>query len=477
MTTTDKHQQLDPRPWHDDTAGSRSEQRGGRLFRHKPDKRVHRRGVLTALAALIALGVTPILGTRAAASPENSGAVRDWNLHAANALINSPTAPTPGAGQAPQVSALHLAMVHGAVYDAVNAIDGGHQPYLAGLPVASPSASPEAAVATAAHHVLVGLGIGPVPPLPQVVRDRVDALYADAMAGITDGAAKTDGIAAGAAAAAAMLAERSDDGRYVPFSFTAGLEAGQWRPAPPGLGSDPFAWVANVRPFVLESPSQFQSQGPPELNSRAYTKEYDEVKALGRPDSARSPRQEAIARFYVVHPVELFNRAFRVAAQERGLSLVEEARLFAMLNMSGADGLINCWSDKAAFNFWRPITAIHNGDVDGNHRTVGDGGWTSLVATPPYPDHPSGYNCVTSAMMHTAEDFFGKNKTPFSVVKVVPNEPNVTRVYKQFADVIEDTIDARIYQGIHFRTAEVQGAEIGEHVADWLDTHYFQPVS
>jgi hypothetical protein len=165
-----------------------------------------------------------------------------------------------------------------------------------------------------------------------------------------------------------------------------------------------------------------------------------------------------------------------VVAQERGLSLVEEARLFAMVNMSGADGLINCWSDKAAFSFWRPITAIHNGDADGNARTSGDSGWTSLVATPPYPDHPSGYNCVTSAMMHTAEDFFGKSKMPFSVVKIVPNEPNVTRVYKQFADVIEDTIDARIYQGIHFRTAEVQGAEIGEHVAHWLDTHYFQPV-
>jgi hypothetical protein len=315
-----------------------------------------------------------------------------------------------------------------------------------------------------------------VPPLPQVVRDRLDVLYADALAGIPDGAAETDGIAAGAAAAEAMLAARASDGRYAPFSFTAGSEAGQWRPVPPGFVSDPFAWVANVRPFVLQSPSQFQSKGPLDIGSRAYAKEYNEVKVLGEPDSPRSDKQNAIARFYTVHPVELFNRTFRVIAEQRGLSVADEARLFAMINMAGADGLINCWSDKAFFNFWRPITAIHEGDNDGNRRTDGDPEWTSLVPTPPYPEHPSGYNCVTAAMMHTAEDFFGKKKMTFSVVRVVPNEPDVTRVYERFTDVIDDTIDARIYQGIHFRTAEVQGARIGKHVAHWLDRHYFQRV-
>jgi hypothetical protein len=233
--------------------------------------------------------------------------------------------------------------------------------------------------------------------------------------------------------------------------------------------------VANVQPFVLESPSQYQSKGPLDVRSRAYAKEYNEVKVLGEPDGPRSDKQNAIARFYTVHPVELFNRTFRVIAEQRGLSVADEARLFAMINMAGADGLINCWSDKAFFNFWRPITAIHEGDNDGNRRTDGDPGWTSFVPTPPYPEHPSGYNCVTGAMMHTAEDFFGKKMT-FSVVRVVPNEPDVTRVYERFTDVIDDTIDARIYQGIHFRTAEVQGARIGEHVAHWLDKHYFRPV-
>ena len=448
------------------------------MFGQRHDRWRRRGALLAGLVALAAFVAPPLGGAPAAASWQNSGVVRDWNLHAVNALINAPTAPVPGAGQPPQVSALHLAMVQGAVYDAVNSIDGGHQPYLAGLPAASPEASQEAAVATAAHHVLVGLGTAPVPPLPQVVSDRLDALYADALAGIPDGAAETDGIAAGAAAAEAMLAARASDGRYVSFSFTAGNGAGQWRPVPPGFASDPFAWVANVEPFVLRSPSQFQTRGPLELRSRASAREYNEVKELGGPDTADSSRtdaQTAVARFYTVHPVELFNRTFRVIAEQRGLSIAEEARLFASINMAGADGLINCWSDKAFFSFWRPITAIHEGDNDGNRRTAGDQGWTSLLPTPPYPEHPSGYNCITGAMMHTAKDFFG-NKLEFDVVRVVPNEPEVTRTYERFTDVVDDTIDARIYQGIHFRTAEVQGARIGKHVARWLDRHYFNAV-
>jgi hypothetical protein len=408
----------------------------------------------------------------------SSDAVRDWNLHAVNALINAPSAPIPGAGQPPQVSELHLAMVQGAVYDAVNAIDGGHRSYLAGLPPASPSASPEAAVATAAHDVLVGLGIGLVPALPQVVRDRLDALYADVLAGIPDGAAKSDGIAAGAAAAAAMLAARAADGRYVPFSFAVGDDAGEWRPT--GSGNDPFAWVAGVEPFLLQSASQFRTKGPHALTSGAYAKEYNEVKDLGgpdTPDSSRTDEQTALARFYTVNPVELFNRTFRAIAEDRGLTLVEEARLFAMVNMAGADGLISCWSEKAFWSFWRPITAIHEGDNDGNPETAGDSGWTPFVATPPYPEHASGYNCVTSSMMHTADAFFGVKKMAFSVVRIMPNVPNVTRVYERFTDVVADTIDARVYQGIHFRAADEQGAGIGKDVAHWLDKHYFQPVN
>ena len=443
------------------------------MLRPGPHDRTLGAFVLTVLAALVAtvLGAAP-----AAAQPEHSDTVRVWNLHAVNALINAPTAPIPGAGQTPPVSQLHLAMVQGAVYDAVNAIDGGHQPYLPDLPPASPSASQEAAVATAAHDVLVGLGIGLVPPLPQVVRDRLDALYAEELAGIPDGAAKTDGIAAGAAAAAAMLAARENDGRYGPFRFTVGTDPGEWRPTPPGFVNDPFAWVARVEPFTLESTSQFRTKGPRALTSRAYARDYNEVKGLGALVSPRTEEQTALAQFYTVNPVELFNRTFRVISEDQGLTLAEEARLFAMLNVAAADSLINCFDDKAFWNFWRPITAIHEGDNDGNRRTVGDAEWTSFIPAPPYSDHPSGYNCNSAAYFHTARAFFGTNKMDFSVVKIVPGMPDVTRDYKRFTDVIDDTIDARVYQGIHFRPADVQGAGIGKKVARWLDRHFFQPV-
>ena len=369
---------------------------------HRHQKWRRRGGLLAALVTLTTFSAASVAGAPASASehhstgnnprhddsghhdPEpNSGVVRDWNLHAVNALINAPTAPIPGAGQSPPVSALHLAMVQGAVYDAVNSIDGGRQPYLAGLPAASPSASKDAAVATAAHDVLVGLGIAPVPALPQVVIDRLNTLYAEALAGIPDDAARAEGIAAGAAAAAAMLGARTGDGRYVPFSFTEGDEAGEWRPTAPGMVNDPFAWVANVKPFVLRSASQFRSRGPLDIRSRAYAKEYNEVKDLGAVGSPRTDEQTAVALFYVVHPIELFNRTFRVIAEDRGLSLVEEARLFAMLNIATADTLINCWSDKEAFGFWRPITAIHEGDNDGNRRTDGDTAWVPFFPRRP----------------------------------------------------------------------------------------------
>jgi hypothetical protein len=452
--------------------------KGGRaMFRRGPDKWA-RRGALAVLVAVVALVATPIGGARAATPPQSSGTVQEWNLHAVNALINAPSAPIPGAGQTPPVSALHLAMVQGAVYDAVNAIDRGHRPYLDGLPLASRSASKKAAVATAAHDVLVGLGIGLVPPLPPVVLVRLDALYADALAGIPEGAAKTRGIAAGAAAAEAMLAARTDDGRYEAFSFTVGDDAGAWRPTPPGFVNDPFAWVARVEPFLLRGPSQFRTKGPRRLTSRAYARQYNEVKELGGPTlgSPRTAEQEAVAQFYTVHAVELFNRTFRTIAEDHGLTLVDEARLFAMLNMAGADGLINCWDDKDFWSFWRPITAIHEGDADGNPKTVGDIDWAPLIATPPYPEHPSGYNCATGAFMHTAKAFFHRKKMAFSVVRIVPGMPDVTRTYKRFTDVVDDTIDARVYQGIHFRAADVQGARIGKKVARWLDKHYFQRV-
>jgi hypothetical protein len=386
-------------------------------------------------------------------------------------------------GQGPTVAILHLAMVQGAVYDAVNMIDGGHEPYLDDLPAAPASASKPAAVATAAYRVLVGAVM--VPSLSAGIVTRLNGLYASSLAALPAGAAKTAGIAAGEAAAAKMLEVRAADGRYGPFRFACGDDPGEWRlttslacPDPPTPHGDPNAWVARVEPFVLESTSQFRSKGPHDMTSGAYAKEYNEVKELGAVGSQRTPEQNALAGFFTntTHPPEMYNRTFRTVAKSEGLGLVEQARLFAMVNLAGADALINCWDDKAHWSFWRPQTAIRLGDQDGNPKTAGDPSWTSLSGNPPYPDHPSGYNCVTGAFMHTAAAFFGKKPIVFDMVRIVPGEANQTRTYRQFTDVIDDTIDARVYIGIHFRAPDVQGAEIGKDVARWLDQNFFRPV-
>jgi hypothetical protein len=430
----------------------------------------------TALVTVVAVLLASGQASAQIGQPEN--AVVDWNAHALSALVNASSAPTPGAGQTPPVSILHLAMVQTAVYDAVNMIEGSHQPYLDDLPRAPKWASKTAAVATAAHDVLVGVVV--VPPLAPEVVARLDGLRDESIAAATasDGSrAVAAGIKAGKAAAEAMLEERQNDGRYGTFTFALGGQAGQWRPIAPANINDPFAWVARVDPFLLESPSQFRTKGPHALTSDAYTKEYNEVKALGGNGtttvSARTPEQLAIAQFFVVNPIELFNRTFRTIAESERLTLAKEARLFATLNLAAADALINCWDDKAHWSFWRPVTAIRLGNDDGNDATAGDPAWTSFVAAPPYPDHTSGYNCATSAFMHSARAFFGKDKMQFGLTATIGTPPAaVTRNYIRYTDVIRDTINARVYQGIHFRAADVQGAAIGKRVAHWLDQNF-----
>jgi hypothetical protein len=442
-------------------------------------RRLRRRGrdgliacfVLAALASVV-LGIA---APRASADSPAT-AVVDWNKHAFDALANAPSAATPGAGQTTPVLSVHLPIVQGAVYDAVNAIDGGHEPYLDGLPPAPASASEAAAAATAARNTLVAV-LNQVPltatftaAIRQAIIDRLNNLYASSIAAATaaDGAsAVAAGIAAGEAAATAMVAERTNDGRYPanPFMFTVGTEPGEWRPTA-GV-NDPFAWVAKVDPFVVESGTQFLSNGPRELTSGAYAKEYNEVKTLGAVGSQRTTEQQALVDFFQPNPVELYTRAFRGIALTEGLDLAEQARLFAKLALAGADAFITCWEDKAHWSFWRPVTAIRLGDDDGNPRTAGDAGWTSAIASPPYPDHSSGYNCATGSLTEIAENYFGHGRTTFTLV-----HPNGTmRTYRHFRDVRDDTIDARVFQGIHFRSADEQGVKIGRDVARWVDQH------
>ena len=267
------------------------------------------------------------------------------------------------AGQPPQVSVPHLAMVHGAVYDAVNAIDGGHEGYLI---------SSRAATA-------VGLEGGSRgdrrPRRARASRARAagDARRASSRPrwpACPTGPPKTEGIAVGKAAAAAMIAARTDDGRFGPFRFAVGSGPGAWRPVLPAFVNDPNAWLKDVKPFLIDDPADFRSSGPLELTSRQYAREFDEVKSVGAANSSeRTEDQTHAARYWAENPPATWSRVFRTMSAQEGLSLADNARLYAMLYMTAADALIAVWDDKAERPFWRPITAIREADTDGNPRT------------------------------------------------------------------------------------------------------------
>jgi hypothetical protein len=405
--------------------------------------------------------------------------VAEWNRHTFEALSNAATGEIMGAGQPPPVSSLYVAMVHGAIYDAVIMIDGGYQPYLGGLPIAPRTASKAAAVATAAHDVLVGVVL--TTPLNPAIITRLgtarDATLAAATA--ADGPASvTAGVAAGKVAAAAMLAERANDGRYGAYRFASSEEPGKFRfkPTDPPTANR-FDWVAKVEPFLVESPDQFRSQGPNALTSEAYAKDYNEVRILGaKTGSGRTPAQEALAQFYNVNAAELYFRSFRTIAVEQKLTLVQQARLFAMLGMANADALITCWADKGHWSFWRPDTAIAQADADGNPATAPDPSWAPLLPEPPYPEHSSGFNCIAGAIAHIAKAFFGRDEVTFSMVSNSPGASGATRTFARFTDLTRDSIDVRVYHGVHFRTADVQGARLGQNVAEWLAARHFRPV-
>jgi hypothetical protein len=401
----------------------------------------------------------------------SADAVIDWNGYAQTAIFS--TGPTAHA------STLSFAMVHGAVYDAVNAIDHRYQPYLR-VPRASRHASQDAAAATAAFRVLAALHPDQLPTL----QDRYDA----SLGAIADGRAKRRGIAAGEAAAAAMLAAREHDGRLpagTPYPFPLGTAAGEWRVSPPLTAVDPAWWVGNVRPFLIGRGDRFRTSGPNPLASKAYARDLNEVKRIGAFDSpVRTADQTTAAIFWQAQPMMLYSGVMRDLSARYRLSTAGNARLFGMVTLAAADGAISCWNDKYHWRFWRPIDAIRLAGSDGNPLTTGDPTWRPLfdpatpatppLATPSFPDHPSGHSCVTSSVAHALQDFFGKDKIAFDVAS--PRFPGQPRHFRRFSDLLQEIVDARVWGGIHFRAADEQGAGIGRKVAGWERRHYFRRV-
>jgi hypothetical protein len=453
-----------------------------------------RRSVSFIAVAVVALLVTSGIVGASAAPPATADAtaVMQWNLIAVSTLTGVPGPGIPGpAGGAPPASQINMGMVQGAVYDAVNAITPKHhRPYLLKRRFAN-TASDEAAVATAAYLVLKNI----VETVPQNITfsNRATLLatlasqYEAAKNAIPDSPFKNQGIAAGTAAAQAMIDARKNDGRFGPSQFMPNANPGFFdQVAPNGaLALDPTPWVGGVKPFLMQSSSQFRSAGPLALGSAAYAAEFNEVKRLGGnglplPDgtpSARTPTQTYIAQWWQSNPVASWNDVARQLIARNHLDAAESSRLLALQNLAAADAAINDWNDKYHFSFWRPFQAIRRAGepAEGNPATLPDPTWTPLL-TAPYPDHVSGHLGLDGSHTTVLQEFFGNAPAggyQITSFFVNPGGP-ATRSFSSFSQAVDELVEARIWAGLHFRTADVQGRELGENVANFAMENYLQ---
>ena len=432
------------------------------MFRHI------RRALLASAATAAAL---------AAPAVAQADVLNDWNVIAQNQAITlRPTAHGQTRG---------IAMVQGAVYDAVNAIDRGHQPYLLNVQAlgVQPWASADAAIATAAHHVLVKL-VAPA----QVA--ALDTAYQATLDGVPDGLVELEGVRAGEAAAAAMLAARTNDGYFDPFDFGAviGPDPGDWRPVTP-TALDPDASVGDARPFLIESPSQFRSKGPNALTSRKYAREFDEVKTLGALNSAtRTADQTAAAIFWQFAPTVLYNRLTRELSAARQLDVVDEATTprdgeprrrgrgdqllerqvaLALLAPEGRDP--GSGERRQPGHGRRPdlgaaVPRVHADDAAARDTAVPGPSVRTRLRQRVGPQHPPG------VLRHR------QDRLRHALGPVPGRGPRETRHFDRFSEALQEVVDARVWGGIHFRTADVQGAVIGRKVARFIRKHHFNRV-
>lgn len=359
--------------------------------------------------------------------------------------------------------------MHIAVHDAIQAFQQRFETYNA--PIVSAAGSPVAAAARAARDVLVTRF-----PAQSV---SIEATYQNYLT--ANGLLATDaGVLVGQQAALNIITRRMNDGSFPlnPEVFIGGTAPGQWRPTPPAFAPMSAPWFGAIKPLALpDSPGLLPEPPPPPLRSGAYAKAYNEVKALGaRVNSTRTPEQTDLAYFYSDNPFYLLNRTVREIAAAHLTDIGDSARLFALANSAGVDALISAWDVKRESFFWRPSTAILNGDHDGNPRTTGDPTWLPLINDPPYPDYTSGVNSITSAFMRTLKLFFRKDVFTFSVTSAAPQVVQKTRTYSRFSDVSADVVEARMLLGIHFRFADTVARRQGQQAADWTFCHILRPI-
>lgn len=385
--------------------------------------------------------------------------VTEWNAVTLS-CVQGPPLPANRGGPS---GLLDIALVHAAMHDAVQAIQGRFEAYQYENPALRGKGSPSAAAAAAAYNVLRELYGADASCLSNII-DPAATYPGDA------------GLQAGAEAAAALLPHRRSTIVLPTDPFLGSEEIGQWRPTTPGT-SGGSTFLAVTAPFAMRSPGQFRPAPPPRLGSFTYARDFYEVKAMGESASVhRTAEQTDAARFWTANFFSQWNGAVRDIAETRLNDVGDSARLFALVAFAAADSQISVYETKYVYNLWRPVTAIQNGDADGNWFTRGDVSWTPLIVTPPYPEYSSGANCLTASITTVLRKFFGTDKMEFKVWTTSANVSTNPRTYDRFTDAEREMVEVRIWQGIHFRTAEEVGRIQGRRIGNWTYHNYLRPV-
>ena len=390
------------------------------------------------------------------AHPASADVITDWNENAVSFGVLHNIGPPP----AERI----IAMTQVAMFDAVNSIERKYRPYLIQLP-ASPTTSKDAAAAAAAGTVLAGIN-------PQT-QATMKSLLESYLAAIPDSPAKAEGIRLGEAVAAKILEERANDGARAPDTYRPRATAGIYVPTAPTAASQ---WP-KVKPFALTSASQFRPPPPIALESAEWAADYNEIKELGgRASTKRSARQTEDARFWLVTDGRGYYPVIRTLVEAKKLSLVDSARLFALAAVAREDALIAVFDAKYHYEFWRPVTAIRNGDIDNNSATERDAAWEPIDATPMHPEYPCAH-CISSAsLVGVMEVVFGTAEMP-EVSIASPTAPGVVHRWTNVRAFSDEVSQARIWAGFHYRSSTKVGQDMGHKIGDYVAKNLMQPVA
>ena len=380
--------------------------------------------------------------------------ITDWNERAVAAGYV--------AGVTPGASARNIAMVHIAMFEALNSVEPRYAPYRKRLTTES-SASREAAAASAAQHILIRLYSNQA--------KEFDKTLEASLAAVPDGPSKTEGIRLGEQAARAMLDERRTDGADAANTYRPFTMAGKYVPTDfPVMSS----WGA-VRPFALKSGSQFRPAAPYALTSNQWAKDYAEVKKMGaKIGSARTAEQTEIARFWELTGPATTNPIPRQLSEAKRLDVVDNARLFALFSIAASDAGVAIFDAKYKYNFWRPVTAIRNGDLDGNNSTERDPAWEPFIRTPMHPEYPCAHCTFQSTAASVLEAFFGSDAATFKLTSTTA--PGVTRSFNKLSEYVDEVVNARVYDGVHYRTSGEAGAAMGRKIGQYTVQNFLKPL-